>query len=82
MPNDFDHGDRKQERRGKSYAPFHSSFFLEKAQRPARIDSEQFWTEKSQVWDSNPASSDRMPLLYRLRYHRGQQSNVLTSWGV
>ena len=30
----------------KEYAPFHYSF-LEKAQRPVRIDEQQFWTEKA-----------------------------------
>ena len=44
---------------------------LEKAWRPARIEPLQ--TEKKPSWSqgSNPACSDRMPLLYRLRHHRG-----------
>ena len=44
----FDNGDRKQERRRKCMLRSipHS---LEKAQRPARIDWQQFWAEKSQV---------------------------------
>ena len=44
----LDNCDRKQERRRKS---MHRSILLslEKTQRPARIDSPQFWTEKNQV---------------------------------
>ena len=33
----------------KEYAPFHYSF-LEKAQRPVRIDEQQFWTKKACPW--------------------------------
>ena len=44
----FVNGDMKQERRRKSICcSIHCS--LEKAQPPARIDLQQFWTKKSQV---------------------------------
>ena len=44
----FDNGDRKQERRRKS---MHGSIphSVEKAQRPARIDFQQFRSNKSQI---------------------------------
>ena len=68
----FDNGDRKKGKKKEEYACtilFISS--LEKAWCPARIEPLQ--TEKKPSWSqgSNPACSDRMPLLYRLRHHRG-----------
>ena len=42
---------------------------LEIAQRPVRIDWQDFWKKQSPSRDSNRASTDRMPLLYHLRLH-------------
>ena len=44
--------------------------FLEKAQRPVRIDLQP--KKPSPSRDLNPACSDRKLLLYRLRHHRGK----------
>ena len=43
----FDKGDRKQERRRRKSMYRAIPHSLEKAQRPAKIDSQQFWTEKA-----------------------------------
>ena len=54
----------------EEYAPFYNSL-LEKAKRPARIDWQKFWPQKSQSLsrDLNLAYLDRMPSLSRLRHH-------------
>ena len=70
-------GNRKEEVRVCNILSF---ILLEKAQRPARIDYQQFWTEKSQASpsrESNPACSDRMPLLYHLRHRHGLPTPLL-----
>ena len=68
----IDNEDRKQERRIEvSLIVWSKTSLIEKAQRPARIEGQSDPKKAMATWDSNPARSDRMPLLYGLRYHRG-----------
>ena len=71
----------------KEYALFYYSF-LTKAQRPVRIDKQQFWTEKAKsVPGFKLGQHDIMPLLYHWRHlGRSQVQNLAPArticWGI
>ena len=74
----IDNEDWKQERRIEvSLIVWSKTSLIEKAQSPARIEGQSDPKKAMATWDSNPARSDRMPLLYGLRYHRGPSCIVL-----